>query len=79
MAITLDQAKALKRGDTLYHITHRNADGSSQRWKVNGTVRTWVRQPGKVQIPIKYGLYSFGYLDNNDLYLVCLTAEEALA
>ena len=48
MAITLEQAKALKRGDTLYHVTNRNADGSPQRWKVNGMVRTWVRSPGRV-------------------------------
>jgi len=78
MTITLQQAKALQRGDTLYHVTNRNADGSPQRWKVNGMVRTWVRSPGRVQIPLKYGLYNYCYLTGEDLNLVCLTEEEAL-
>ena len=78
MSITLEQAKALKVGDILYHVSRRNADGTPQRWKVNGIPRTWVRKPGRVQVPVKHGLYSYGYLISEDLWLVCLTAEEAL-
>lgn len=72
MAITLKQAKALKHGDILHHKTNKNADGSPQRWKVNGMVKLWKRSPGRVKIPLKYGLYRFDYLTENELGLVSL-------
>lgn len=76
--ITLAQAKALYKGQILYHVHNRNADGSPQRWKVNGQVKTWKRSPDRVEIPLKHGLYSYGYLTEADLDLVCLTEAEAL-
>jgi hypothetical protein len=79
MAITLEQAKRLTRNDTLYHVTHRNADGSPQRWRVNGMVKRWKRTPDRIQVPLKHGLYSYGYLTEDDLDLVCLVESEALA
>ena len=71
--ITLDQAKALKPGDIIYHVTHRNADGTAQRWKVNGQVKTWKTFPGRVRVPVKHGLHSFDYVDETNLYLICLS------
>ena len=76
--ITLEQAKQLKHGQILYHVTNRNSDKTPQRWRVNGMVKTWKRNPDKVQVPLKYGLYGYDYLAENDLYLVCLTEQEAL-
>jgi len=76
--ITLEQAKALTWRDTLYHVTNRNSDGSPQRWRVNGKVKTWKRSPERVQIPVKHGLYSYGYVTEDDLDLVCLDESEAL-
>ena len=76
--ITLEQAKQLKHGQILYHVTNRNSDKTPQRWRVNGMVKTWKRNPDKVQVPLKYGLYGYDYLTENDLYLVCLTEQEAL-
>lgn len=76
--ITLNQAKQLTHGTILYHVSQRNADKSPARWRVNGNVKTWKRQPERLQIPVKYGLYGYDYLTENDLHLVCLTAEEAL-
>jgi len=75
--ITLEQAKNLTHGTILYHVTHRNADGSPQRWRVNGQPKTWKRSPDRVQVPIKHGLYSYDYLTENDLDLVCLDEEDA--
>lgn len=72
MTITLEQAKSLKFGTVLYHRDNRNADGSAQRWRVNGAVKTWKRTPGRVQIPIKHGLYAYDYLTETDLDLVSL-------
>jgi hypothetical protein len=77
MAITLDQAKNLQVGQILYHVRHRNADGSPQRWKVNGQVKTWKRSPEQVQVPLKHGMYAYGTLTESDLDLVCMTENEA--
>lgn len=76
--ITLEQAKQLQYGQILYHTINRNADGSPQRWRINGKVKIWKRSPDKVSVPLKCGLYSYDYLTENDLELVCLTEEEAL-
>jgi hypothetical protein len=70
--ITLEQAKQLKHGTILYHTVNKNADGSPQKWKVNGKVQTWKKTPEKIKVPVKYGLYSYDYLTENDLDLVCL-------
>lgn len=76
--ITLEQAKELQFGTILYHVTNRNADGTPQRWRVNGKVKTWKRSPERVQVPLKYGLKGYDYLTERDLDLVCLTEEEAM-
>ena len=76
--ITIQAAKNLKHGTILYHVIHRNADKTPQRWKVNGMVKTWKRDKTRILIPIKHGLYNYDYLTQNDLNLVCLDENEAL-
>jgi hypothetical protein len=34
--------------------------------KVNGISKVWKRNPEKVRIPYKYGLYEFGYITELD-------------
>ena len=70
--ITLQQAKDLKHGDILHHTVNKNADGTPQRWRVNGMVKRWKRSPDRIQVPLKYGLYRYDYLTENDLDLVNL-------
>jgi len=70
--ITLNQAKALKSGQIVYHTENKNADGTPQRWKVNGKVKTWKRDDSRVKIPVKHGLYNHGYITENDLELINL-------
>ena len=65
--ITLDQAKALKRGDILHHPFNKNKDGTCQRWKVNGKVQTWKRSPWRVRVPVRCGLRLYGYVDELSL------------
>ena len=72
MAITLDEAKALEIGDILYDNIHRNADGSAQKWRVNGKVKRWKKNKVPFLIGIKYGLYSYDYLTEDDLERVSL-------
>ena len=70
--ITIEQAKNLKHGDILHHNIHRNSDGSCQRWKVNGVVKRWKREPDRIQIPVKHGLRSYDYIRNEHLGIVHL-------
>ena len=65
--LTLLQAKNLKRGTIVYTPRWKNADGTDQRWKVNGKVKTWKRNPERVQVPIKRGLYDYAYITENEL------------
>ena len=74
--ISLDQAKGLQYGDTVYHSIQRYSDGSPCRWVVNGGVKTWRMQANRVKVPIKFGLHSFSYLTENNLPLFCMTAME---
>lgn len=75
--ITLDQAKKLYHGQVLYHVNNRNSDGSPQRWRVNGQPKTWKTRPNEVQVPLKHGMYDFGYLTERELGLVCLNEQDA--
>lgn len=75
--LTLEQAKNLEHGTVLYHIGNRNADGSLQKWRVNGKVRTWKTMPEKVEVPLKHGMYAYDYLTEHTLDLLCLTEDEA--
>lgn len=77
--MTLQQAQNLIIGQTLYHVTNRNADGTPQRWRVTGRVKEWKRSPGKISIPIRYGLYSNDHLTENSLGFLVLSEEEAYA
>ena len=77
--ITLEQAKSLCHGDTLYHVINKNADGTPQRWRVSGKPKTWKTRPDEVKVPVKHGLYSNDYITHNDLRLVCLSEEDAAA
>jgi hypothetical protein len=74
--LTLEQAKNLSFGTILYHVKNKNSDGSAQKWKVNGKVQTWKRSPEKVKVPLKYGLYRYDYLTENELNLVTLEETE---
>lgn len=72
MAITLEQAKALRPGMVLHHATKRNADGTPQRWMVNGQPKVWARTPTRVYVPLKHGLYTYDCLTENTISMVNL-------
>lgn len=60
--ITLDEAKKLTYGDILIE------GATERRWKVNGKVKTWKTRPEEIKVPLKHGLYSFGYLTHNNRF-----------
>lgn len=39
------------------------------KWRVNGKCKTWKRNPERFQLPIKHGLYSYGYITNENAHL----------
>lgn len=65
--ITLEQAKELKHGTTIYHETIKNADGTAARARVFGKVKTWKRSPNRVQVPMKHGLRDHFYLTERNM------------
>jgi len=78
MTITLTQAKNLRHGTILYHKINRNADGTPQRWRVTGKPKTWKRTPGRVEVPVKHGLYNNDKLTEKELHLVSLKEKDAM-
>lgn len=76
--MTLSEAKSLRHGQTLYHHTLRNADGSPLRVRVTGKVKTWKTRPGEVRVPAKHGLYAHTYITQAELAHWCLVEAEAL-
>jgi len=63
MPITLEQAKQLTYGDLIYSNHFTMSDNyTPKRWRVNGQVKRWKRDPNRIQIPVKYGLYAYAYL-----------------
>ena len=54
------------------HIWFLTINGDARQAKVNGRVRTWKRDPDRVEIPIKYGMYEYGILTGQDLARVLI-------
>lgn len=75
--MTLEQAKALTWRDELHYtgrrpctITIGPRGGYSEsitRARVSGAVKTWKRDPSRVRVPVKHGLYGSGYIDEHNL------------
>lgn len=76
--ITVHEAKELKYGTELYHKKYRNSDGTPQRWKVKGKPKTWKRNPERVRIPLKRGLYEYDYLTEHNIDDFSSTEEGAM-
>lgn len=39
------------------------------KWRRNGKTKTWKTRPDEFKIPIKHGLYSFGYITQDNAHL----------
>lgn len=62
--ITLDALKNMQRGDC---ISVPRPGKSPERWRVNGAVKTWKRDPSRVRVPIKFGLYRYSSVSEADI------------
>ena len=70
--MTLTEAKKLRRGQIVYLKGEHDSDGSPSKCKVNGKVQTWKTRPAEVKVPVKRGLYEYGYITHNKLHLFTL-------
>jgi len=52
---------------TFYCTTALNADGSRLRCRRNGKTKTWKRTPQRFQIPVKHGMYDYGYITEKEM------------
>lgn len=62
MAITRDQALNAR----YFHVDSCLGNKCSV-WRRNGQTKTWKRSPERFRIPVKYGMYAYGYIDETDL------------
>ena len=64
--MTLEEGKMLRYGE---HIWMLARDGSAVQVKVNGTPKRWKRDPDRIEVPVKYGMYEYSTLTNRDFEL----------
>jgi hypothetical protein len=64
--MTLDDAKTLKPGDMIHHVTKKNADSTPMRAKVT-SVKTWKRSLTKVEVHVKHGMYDYAVFCESEL------------
>lgn len=62
--ITAEIASSLSHGQILHHVTEKNADGTPMRVRVSGKCQRWKKEPERFKLPVKYGLYQSGYIEN---------------
>jgi translation initiation factor IF-1 len=65
--MSLDEVKALQPGD---HVEFESATGVLRVARVSGQVKRWVREPDRIEVPIKYGLYESCRLDNSNYQML---------
>ena len=47
-----------------WHKTKKNADGTPMRWRRNGEIKLFKRDPSRFRMPIKHGLYSYDRVES---------------
>ena len=61
--ITKAQAMTANNFEMLHY---KNADLTQVRWRRNGKTKLWKTRPTHFRIPVKYGLYDYGYIDHDN-------------
>ena len=57
------------------HIEFLSNKNTAVNVKVNGNVRRWKRDPLRIEIPIKYGLYEYQTITRHDITRVLIPVE----
>jgi len=71
--IDKETALTLERGD----IVHANNGCATKiyKWRAYGVCKTWKRQPNRFRLPIKFGLYQYWEINQDNAYLFHLESE----
>lgn len=64
--MNLTQAKQLRSGEMVHHVTKTNRDGTPMRARIT-SIKTWKTRPDEIRIRVKHGLYD--YAEFNELEL----------
>ena len=64
-SMTLEEVKTLNYGDHPYVLLNNGKVGTC---KVNGKVRLWKRDPNRIEIPCKYGMYECFTFTSHDIH-----------
>lgn len=59
------------------HVWFLAANGTAKRAKINGKVRTWKRNPQRVEVSLKYGLYEHYTFNAYEMLTRLLIEEDA--
>jgi len=72
--MTIEQAKQLRYHQEVHFgqckviVGPRGGETSkTETWRVSGQVKTWKRDPNRILIPIKHGLYDNYYIDQRNV------------
>ncbi len=77
--MTRDEALGLGSGARLYHRTRRQGGGRDPLTvRVTGRVRTWKRDPERIEVPAKHGLRDYYTITEHDLGEWYASREDAL-
>jgi len=78
--LTIEQVKQLSSRSTIFHQHLTNSDGTPLRVRVNGAIKIYKLKSrlGEFTIPIKYGLYQYGYVTHENAKDWCFTEEDAM-
>jgi hypothetical protein len=66
--MTLEQLKAAVEQHRTFVLIY---NGKRYCWRINGKLKVWKRTFAndgqlKFQLPVKYGLYDYGYINNDN-------------
>jgi len=64
----MTKAEAIAATGTLYHKTLKGSDGEPVRCRVNGKCKTWKTRPDEFKLPVKYGLYQYFYITQDNAH-----------
>lgn len=63
----LTKELALK-ADVFYHVELKNkSDNTPLRVRRNGKTQTWKTRPDEFRVPVKYGLYAYANITNDNM------------
>jgi hypothetical protein len=65
--MNINEAKALKNGDMVHHVSRKNADGTPMRARVT-SVKTWKTRPDDVEVHVKHGMYDYAVFSAYELH-----------